>query len=247
MGREVRITIGGSDRVFKVAGILNSGSYWDNYIFIDLAVLSEMTGKDGVDQILVSALIKPKDKLAFKAEVYGVESLSDEDFERWYCSPYISTIAYTTKEVIPHAEVRILRRITEVQEGIIRAFPGVFAAMFVLTLVASITSILGAEKMYLSSKRREYGIMTAIGSSKPKVFLQTIVEISMASFLSTILSYLLSRATVEFISSKVFDFSFQANSALLTASVFVPYIISFLALIFVRRDLERNVVEILRI
>ena len=245
MGGEVRINVGGSGRMFKVAGILKSGSYWDNYIFLDLEVLREMTGKDGLDQILVSALIKPKDELAVKAELYGADSLNEE-FEKWYCSPYASTIAYTIKEVIPHSEVRILRRITEVQEGIIKASSGVFAAMFVLTLIASITSIFSAEKMYVSSKKREYGVMATIGSSRLKVFLQLIVELSMASFLSGALSYLLSRAAVGFISASVFGVSFQANSALITASASAPFITSLLTLIFVKRDLERNVIEILR-
>lgn len=243
---EVRITIDRQKKKFRVAGVLKTGSFWDDYLFLDLKLLKEMTDRNNLDQILVSAMIKPKDKTAVKAEQYGVESLSDKEYEKWYCSPYASTVAYTIKEVIPRSEVKILRRITEVQEGIIRSSSSVFIAMFALTTIASITSIFSAEKMYVSSKEEEYGIMSTMGSSRQKVFLQLITEISFASLLAGGLSYLLSRTVVGFISRSVFGVSFQASSSLLVTSALIPFFISFLALSFVRRSLEKDVVEILR-
>lgn len=243
---EVELKFDNLKRKFRVAGVLKTGSFWDDYVFLDLKLLKEMTDRNNLDQILVSTMIKPKDKVAVKAERYGAESLSDDEYEKWYCSPYASTVAYTINEVIPHSKVKILRRITEVQEGIIRSSSGVFIAMFVLTTVASITAIFSAEKMYVSSKEEEYGIMSTMGSSKQKIFLQLITEISFASLLSVGLSYLLSRTTVGFISNSVFGIGFQANSSLLVASALIPFFTSFLALIFVKRKLNRDVVEILR-
>lgn len=246
-GKEsVEIWLGGSRRVFPVAGILETGSYWDDSVFIDLEVLEKITGQGGLDQILVSGLLKPKDELAIKAELYSPDSLNTDEFEAWYCSPYASTIAYTIEEVIPGSSVRILRRITEVQEGLMRASTSVFVALFVLTFIVSVTTIFSAEKMYLSSQMRELGIMVALGASRQKIFLQLLVEISMASFLSACLAYLLSRVIVDLMSSSVFGMHFQDDAVLVGISAVIPFLTSIAVLIFVKKSLDRDAVEILR-
>jgi len=35
------------------------------------------------------------------------------EFERWSCSPYVSSIAYSIKQVLPGADVRVIRRVAE--------------------------------------------------------------------------------------------------------------------------------------
>lgn len=246
IGEQARVSINNLEKAFKVAKVLKTGTYWDDYIFLDLDMLKEMTGIGQLDQILVGALIKPKDQLAVKAELYGHESLSEKEHITWYCSPYVSSIAYTINEVIPQADVRVQRRITEVQEGIIRASSGVFAAMFLLTLVTSITAVFAGEKMYASSKMREFGIMVALGGSRQKIFLQLATEISLASLLSAVIAYLLSRTVVGLISASVFGISFQANTTLIATSVVIPFFTALVSMLFVRKGLEKDVVEIMR-
>lgn len=243
---ETSITVGGSEKTFKVAKTLDTGSYWDDYIFMDLDVLKGMTRREELDQILVSSLIKPKDKLALKAETSGIESLTPDEFTAWYCSPYTEAIAYTIKEVVPQAEVKIQRRITEVQEGIIKASSSIFVAMFLFTLISSITAIFAGEKMYISSKMREFGVMAAIGASKQKIFLQLMTEIGMAALLSGGIAYGLSQIMVKLISRSVFGITFEANTTLIITSISIPFLASLASLIFVKKGLERNVVELLR-
>ncbi len=242
----IRIKIDGKEVELKVAGVLKTGSYWDDYIFISLERMWNLTGKNEIDMILVSALIKPKDELAVKAELYGIDSLSPEEFEAWYCSPYASSIAYTIKEVIPNGDVKILRRVTEVQEGLIRASSSVFASMFVLTTGISLIAIFTSEKMYVETGMRFFGIMVAMGISRQKLYLQVMAEIFTASLISAILTYIASVYIVEFVSRSVFGIKFEALSELLVLSVTVPILISLIALALLRKGLERDVVEILR-
>lgn len=245
-GKTIDLEIRGQKRTFKVAGKLETGSYWDDYVFFDLDTLSELLNRQSVDEILVSALIKPKDKLAMNVEQYGENTLSDEDFEKWYCSPYTSSIAYTIQEVLPKTDVRILRRVTEVQEGIIKASGGVFLALFILTLVAAITAIFSAEKMYITSHFRDFGIMAAIGGSKRKIFLQIIVEMTFAALLSSILTFGISAVLINLISNAVFNFDFSSQGTLLVVSFVIPFITMMLALLFVRKGFARDIVQQLR-
>lgn len=127
-----------------------------------------------------------------------------------------------------------------------RASTSVFVALFVLTFIVSVTTIFSAEKMYLSSQMRELGIMVALGASRQKIFLQLLVEISMASFLSACLAYLLSRVIVDLMSSSVFGMHFQDDAVLVGISAVIPFLTSIAVLIFVKKSLDRDAVEILR-
>src|SRR5258706_13990331 len=42
-----------------------------------------------------------------------------KEFERWSCSPYVSSIAYSIKQVLPGAEVRVVRRVAEGEGAIL--------------------------------------------------------------------------------------------------------------------------------
>ncbi len=246
-GQEVEVQIGSTTQTFPVAGFLETGSFWDNYVFLDLKVSQQFTGREALDQILISGLIKPKDELALKAEVYGPESLTPEEYEAWYCSPYASSIAYTIEEVIPQGRVRTLRRITEVQEGIIRSSGGVFGALFVVTLVVAVLAIFSAEKMYLTSKVKDFAILAALGASRQKSFIQLMLEISLASFFSMVLSYLAGKMLVARINAAVFGVKFTAEGTLLITSATLPLALAMVtALILVKKTFERNVMEILR-
>lgn len=194
----------------------------------------------------MGALIKPKDKLATRAELYGTEGFTEAEFQAWYCSPYASAIAYTIKETVPPAEVKVLRRVTEVQEGIIQASSGVFMALFVLTLITAVTAIFAGEKMYASAKMRELGIMAAIGASRQRLFLQLVTEVGLASLVAAAVAYLLSWGLVRSVSLSVFTIGFQANGILIAASALTPFLVSLVALLFLRKGLNKNVVEVLR-
>lgn len=247
IGDSVEIRSGEYAGMFEVAGTVETGSYWDDYVFLSLKGMNRFRGDDALSEILVSSLIKPKDDLAVRAEMYGIESLNPEEYEAWYCSPYASSIAQTIKEVLPNSRVRVLRRITEVQEGIIRASSGVFMALFVATLITAVMAIFSAEKMYITSKLKDFGIMAALGASRQKAFIQVLLEIIMASLLSVAVTYLIGKTLVTFINSEVFGLGFTAEGTLLLTSAAMPLLLAVLvALILVKKTFEKNVVEILR-
>ena len=196
--------------------------------------------------ILVGALIKPKDKLALKAELYGTEALSPEEFEAWYCSPYASAIAYTIEEVVPQGSVRVLRRVTEVQEGLIRASSGAFLALFAASAVVALLSVLSALRMYTAAKRTELGVLRALGASEGKISAQLGVEVLLASLAAGLLAYPLSRWAASAISGAVFGVELSVQRELLLLSASMPPAAALVALVLLRRELRQEVAEVLR-
>lgn len=241
----IKLEIEGEEQVFEVAGVLETGSFWDDYIFMDIESLKQLTGRETIDKILVSALIKPKDAIARKAEQFGIEGLNPEQFEKWSCSPYAGSIAYSIEKVLPKKNVRILRRITEVQGSVIKASTGIFLALFILTMASSLTAIISAEKMYVNSHLRDFGIMTAIGGSRKKIYLQLLVELLFAAFLSAILTYGISLGLLNYVSYAVFNIDFSSYQMLLITSLVMPLVISLTALLFVQKGLTGKTIELL--
>lgn len=246
-GPTVTLSLDGQAHTFDIAGTITTGYYWDDYVFMDMETLNRFRKGGAIDQILVSSLIKPKDRLARKVEQYGPEALGAGEFEQWYCSPYSSTISYTIGEVIPHSEVRIMRRVTEVQEGIIQASSGVFVALFLLTLIAAITAIFSAEKMYITSHTKDFGIMTALGGSNRKMVLQLLIELGIAAVLSGLATYAVGILLLNGISNAIFYFDFEAHGSLFIHSMVIPFVTMGLALFGARKSLTTDIVAQLKV
>ena len=103
-GAHVGDAISVAGRELKVAGILTAGPAENQQIIAPLHVAQEIAGRPGaVRRVMVSALTKPEDDLARRAALAADprKALSPELYDRWYCSPYVSSIAYQLVEVHP--------------------------------------------------------------------------------------------------------------------------------------------------
>jgi putative ABC transport system permease protein len=77
-----------------VTGILSTGgaeSAEDKAVLVPLAIAQKLSGEPGkFRQLFVSALTKPADALALR----DPSTLTPKEYDRWFCSPYISSISY---------------------------------------------------------------------------------------------------------------------------------------------------------
>ncbi len=242
----VLISVNGTTKAFHIAGRISTGSYWDDYIFLDSKAFSALTGENGFDEILVSAMLKPDDKLSVQADQFGINTLSSSDMEKYMCSAYPGVILQTMQEALPKAKIKILRAITEVQAGIITTSRSIFLALFILTLIASLTAIFSAEKMYAASHIKDFGIMSALGAAHTRIIAQLFTEISISSTAAGIIAFLASYALVPFISEAVYGIIFPLSFDFILGVVLSPFIVSSTALIFLKSKFKQNVAELLR-
>src|SRR5258707_3783724 len=94
----------------RVTGILSSGGSEENAVIVPLSIAQTLSGKPGqYRQLYVSALTKPEDGFGRR----DPKTMKPDELERWSCSPYVSSIAYSIKQVLPGADVRVIRRVAE--------------------------------------------------------------------------------------------------------------------------------------
>ncbi len=152
--------------VLRIAGLLSTGGPEDDAIVAPLAFVQQLAGKPGVyRRLYISALTKPEDDFGRRDPA----KMSPQEYDRWYCSPYISSIALQIQQALPGAEARVIRRVAE-GEG--RILTRVSALMWLVTLAALVAAALavGATSATTVLERRtEIGLMKALGAAKGMV------------------------------------------------------------------------------
>ena len=113
-----------------VTGIVSTGDAEDRAVLVPLSIAQSLSGHPGqFRQLFVSALTKPADALAER----DPRSLTPTEYDRWFCSPYISSISFQIRQVLAGTDVRAIRRVAET-EG--RILSRVSTLLWIVTLAA---------------------------------------------------------------------------------------------------------------
>ena len=130
LGRKAGDEIEIAGQQHRIAGILSTGGAEDDQIVAPLALAQEILGKPGaVRRLYVSALTKPEDALSRR----DPKTMNPEMFDRWYCSPYVASIAYQLQEAIPHSHAEQIRQIAQNEGTVLSRIKGL---MLLVTLAA---------------------------------------------------------------------------------------------------------------
>jgi len=158
------ITLAGRD--FHVSGVLSTGSAEDDQIVAPLAVAQQILGKPGaVRRVYVSALTKPQDALAIR----DPKTMTPEVYDRWYCSPYVQSIAYQLQEVIPHSHAEQIRQVAQNEGTVLSRIKGLMLLVTFAALLASALAVSAAMATAIYERRVEVGLMKALGAGNVAV------------------------------------------------------------------------------
>jgi putative ABC transport system permease protein len=155
-----------SGRAVTVSGILSSGTAEDDEIVAALAVAQEILGKPGaVRRLYVSAMTKPEDALARR----DPKTMNPELFDRWYCSPYVQSIAFQLQEVIPHSHAEQIRQVAQNEGTVLSRIKGLMLLVTLAALFASALAVSAAMATAIYERRQEVGLMKALGAGNVAV------------------------------------------------------------------------------
>jgi len=173
---------------FQVRGVIETGGEEDDQVLAPLATVQRLAGLEGkVRRVEISALTKPEDAFARS----DLSKLSPEELDRWYCTPYASSIAYQIQQAIPEAEVKPIYQVADT-EGRIMNRVGI--VMGVLALAALVTSGLAVASMMLAmalERRAEIGLFKSLGATDARVATLLLLEAGVLGLAGGIAGYLL--------------------------------------------------------
>jgi putative ABC transport system permease protein len=185
-GQELEV----AGRKLRVAGVLSSGGPQDDGLVAPLALAQEVLGRSGaVRRIFVSALTKPEDELARR----DPESLKSnpELWDRWYCSPYVQSIAYQLQEAIPHSRAEQIRQVAQNEGTVLERIKGLMLLVTIAALLASALAVSAAMATAIHERRTEVGLMKALGAGNLSVASLFFAEAALLALLGGAAGYAL--------------------------------------------------------
>ena len=184
-----------------VTGIVSGGGPEDDSVVAPLQIAQRISSKAGeYRKLYVSALTKPEDEFGRR----DPGTLAPADYERWYCTPYVSSIALQIQQVLPSADVRVIRRVAEGEGRILTRVQALLWLVTVASLLAAALAVGASSAASVIERRTEIGLMKALGAGSGIVgFLLAAEQLFLAVFGGTI-GYVVGILLARLVGLKVF-------------------------------------------
>jgi putative ABC transport system permease protein len=224
LGDSVSISAKSSGTV-TIAGIFHSGGDEDERLFVPLGFAQNISEKPGlVGSLEVSALTTPQNDLARRA-AQDPNSLSRHEWDTWYCTAYISSIAYQIEEVISNARAKPVLQVAESEGAILEKTQLLMLLLTILSLACSALAISNLVTASVMERSAEIGLLKAVGASGIAVSLLVMAEITITAFFGGILGYFAGLGFARIIGHTVF------GSAITAKLLVIPMVAVLIAIV----------------
>jgi putative ABC transport system permease protein len=149
-----------------VVGLLETGGTEDDGVVVPLKVAQDLANKPGqYRKLYVSALTKPEDDFARR----DPKTMNPAELEKWSCSPYVSSIAFSIKQVLPGSDVRVIRRVADGEGKILTRVRTLLWLVTFASLLAAALAVGASSAASVIERRTEIGLMKALGAGSGTV------------------------------------------------------------------------------
>lgn len=247
-GARFTLSYGGNPVELKAVGIVTTGGFEDNQVFVSLPVVQKLLGLSyGADRVLVSALVTPQSKLAPGIRGKSVDRMTPEEYELWYCTPLVESIAFQVAEVIKDSEASPIRQISEAESTFLGKTELLLFLITGAALVASALAVMTTMNAMVMVRRREIGLMKAIGAHNTQVATIFFLEAGIIGLIGGLFGYLGGLGLAQFIGREVFGMPFAFSAVALPLTLFLAIFVAMVgSLLPVRRAMKIEPVILLR-
>jgi putative ABC transport system permease protein len=184
-----------------VTGILSSGGPEDESILVSLAEAQFFANKPGLyRKLYVLALTKPEDAFARR----DPKTMNPDEFERWSCSPYVSSIAYSIQQVLPGSDVRVIHRVADNEGKILTRVRSLLWLVTLAALLAAALAVGASSAASVIERRSELALMKALGAGSGTVGILLAAEQLVLAFFGGSLGYALGYLLARIVGTRIF-------------------------------------------
>jgi putative ABC transport system permease protein len=159
----------GAGQEVTISGVFRSGEREDSMVLVPLPIAQELAREAGrVGRIDVTAITTPESTL--EAALHrDPRKLSPREYDRWYCTPYASSIAHQIGEQIPGAHAAPLRRVTAAEERAAGIAETLLFFAGGAALLAALLAVFSTLYDSVTERAAEIGLWKALGAEPEKV------------------------------------------------------------------------------
>ncbi len=244
VGDSITVNYQNKPFTFAISGIIKGGLTEENTIYIPIGKAQQIIGKPGaVSKIEVSSYIVPDDALAKKDR----SVMTQDEFIKWYCTPYIDAIAYQLEEVITNGDAVPIAQIASAQGNLLKKITMMMLLLTSLTLFISALGVAATMTASVFERRKEIGIMMGVGAISRQIISIFAIEMMFVALIGGAMGYAIGLGLSYTISNAVFNVSFSFDITLLPITLASAMLITFIgSFIPVRSAVKINPVVMLR-
>lgn len=188
----------------RVVGILTTGGPEEEALIAPISVVQGLADQPGMyRRLYVSALTKPEDAFARR----DPKSMTPAEFDKWYCTPYISSIALQISEELKGTDVRVIRRVAEGEGNILTRVRTLLWLVTFASLLAAALAVGASAAASVIERRTEIGLMKALGANSGLVGVLLAAEQLLLAFVGGGLGYALGILLARLLGERIFGFS----------------------------------------
>jgi putative ABC transport system permease protein len=188
-------------RPCSITGILSTGGPEEDALVAPISLVQQIAGKPGeYRRLYVSALTKPEDAFAKR----DPKTFTPKEYDAWFCTPYVSSIAFQIQQELPGTDVRVIRRVAEGEGAILTRVRMLLWLVTGAALLAAALAVGASSAASVIERRTEIGLMKALGAGSGTVGFLLAAEQLLLAFVGGGAGYALGIILARFLGEKIF-------------------------------------------
>jgi putative ABC transport system permease protein len=189
------------DILWIVVGVVDTGGSEDDDILAPIGIVQQLVGQPGqYRKLYVSALTKPEDAFAKR----DPKSFTPAEYDRWFCTPYISSIAFQVQQALPGTDARVIRRVAEGEGAILTRVRMLLWLVTGAALLAAALAVGASSAASVIERRTEIGLMKALGAGSGTVGFLLAAEQLLLAFVGGGAGYALGIVLARLLGERIF-------------------------------------------
>ncbi len=231
LGEEISVNVPDPSKMvqlyssFLVTGILSTGGEEDE------AIVTSLSRAQGVSRLgqeyrklYVSALTKPEDAFAKR----DPKSFTPAEYDKWFCTPYISSIAYQIQQQLPGTDVRVIRKVADGEGQILSRVQILLWLVTGASLLAAALAVGASSAASVIERRIEIGLMKALGAASGTVGFLLVAEELLLAFVGGGTGYAIGTLLARVLGQKIFGAAPEPSLLLLLVILSLAAVVTLL-------------------
>lgn len=219
----------------RISGILSHSGGFENKIISSLALAQWLDNKPNqFFKAEVSALTIPENALSQKARA-NIDSLSQVEFDSWYCSAFVSSIAYQIEEDFKGTSAKPQLSVSDAESTIVKKIQSLMASVSLIALLAATASVGSLLVAEMERRRAEVALHKVLGANLLQIYLLFAIEALIIGIIGATIGFFVGQVLGEGIAWLIFAHFLPISwIALPLCLVFAALIAIFASLFLVR-------------